>query len=99
MPIETRVFDVSLAPGLQVGVTVESPAGSSARAESAMCYYRGEDSTAATCVVSVDLHLLPPSQPQVPLVAPPALYGAMAGVLLLAGLGRRRTRKASQGAS
>jgi hypothetical protein len=95
MPIETRVFDVSLAPGLQVGVTVESPDGSTVRAESATCYYRGEDSTSAYCVVTIDLHLSPP----VPLVASPGLYGAMAGVLLLAGLGRRRARRARPGAS
>lgn len=41
----------------------------------------------------------PGSVPDVPAVAPPVLYGAMAGVLLLALLGRRRTRKARLGAS
>lgn len=88
MPIETRVFDVSLAPGLQVGVTVESPNGSTARAESAMCYYRGEDNTVASCVVTVDLRLTPEA-PQVPPVAAPALLGA----LVLAAFGSTRFRR------
>lgn len=89
MPIETRVFDVSLAPGLQVGVTVESPTGSTARAESATCYYRGEDNTVATCVVTVDLRLVPSGVPEVPPVAAPALLGA----LVLAAFGSTRFRR------
>lgn len=96
MPIATRLFDVSLAPGLQAGVIVESPVGSKVRAQSATCYYRGEDQTEALCTVSIELTL---QAPPVPLptpetaVASPGLYGLTSGLLLLAGLGQRRKRR------
>lgn len=92
MPVTTRLFDISLAPGLEASVTITTPNGSKARAEQALCYYRFEDQTAAICNVSVAIDLAPTGVPEPP-VGPPVAAPALIGALALAAFGAARFQR------